>query len=180
VFHYLCSVPIILQTLHSLYGILGFSFVNMIQPVAAGKLFSVYSASGSSDFASQEQKAIAELERTRKAMLALQAGIQRSRAEGQGDANGLSEQLKTAQNDYNAARSTLASLRSGRRAENVDEQKKQTPSLNTYLERRSFAREFPDDAQMLKSYQIYDRSGNKTVFSSSYLQFLGSTVDVRI
>lgn len=173
-------MPTIHQTLHCLYGIFRYFLVNMIQPVAEGRLFSVYSASNSSDFQSQEQNAIAELERTRKAMLALQAGIQRSRADGAAQGDGLQEQLKAAQNDYNAARSSLANLRSEKRAQATDGQKKQSVSINTYLERRSFAREFPDDAQSLKSYQIYDRVGNKTVFSSSALQFIGSTIDVRI
>lgn len=158
----------------------------MIQPVAAGRLFSVYGSQLSSDFQSQEQEVIARLERTRQTMLSLQAVIQRVRSDGsrpgaaREDQGQLQGQLKTAQDEYNAARSALAELRSGTRAQAGAREKKQSPVSNTYLERRSFAREFPDDAQRLRAYQIYDRAGNKTVFSSSYLQFLGTTVDMRI
>lgn len=158
----------------------------MIQPVASGKLFQVYGSSASYDFQSQEQQAIAELERTRRAMLVLQAKIQRTRAdserfgESQGDVGQLQGQLQSAQQEYNTARSSLAELRTQQRTETTPTEQKTSYSANSYLEKRAFARAFPDDAQAIRSYQIYDRQGEKTVFSSSYLQFVGTTVDVRV
>lgn len=158
----------------------------MIQPVASGKLFQVYSSSVSYDFQSQEQGAIAELERTRRAMLVLQAKIQQTRAdserfgESQGDVGQLQGQLKSAQKEYNSARSALADLRSQKRTDASTTEQRQPYSANAYLEKRSFARTFPDDAQAIRSYQIYDKKGEKTVFSSSYLQFVGTAIDVRV
>lgn len=158
----------------------------MIQPVASGKLFQVYSSSVSYDFQSQEQQAIAELERTRRAMLVLQSKIQRTRAdserfgESQGDVGQLQGQLQSAQQEYNSARSTLADVRSQKRTEASNSEQKSSYSANAYLEKRAFARAFPDDAQAIRSYQIYDRQGEKRVFSSSFLQFVGTTVDARV
>ncbi len=157
----------------------------MIRPVASGRLFSVYSRSGSRDTNSQEQEAIARLEDTRRSMLTVQSRLYKTRAEtekfgeSQGNPAQLQDELRSARQEYDSARTALADLRA-RRQESTPQERRQTLPLQSYLEKRAFAREFPDDAQRLRSYQIYDNSGNKTVFSSSSLEFIGATVDMRI
>ncbi len=157
----------------------------MIRPVASGRLFSVYGLSGSRDTTSQEQGAIARLEETRRSMLSIQSKLYKTRAEteqfgeSQGDPAQLQEQLRSARQEYDSARTALADLRA-RRQEQTPQERRLAVPLQSYLEKRAFAREFPDDAQRLKAYQIYDNSGNKTVFSSSRLEFLGATVDMRV
>lgn len=155
----------------------------MIRPVASGRLFSVYGLSASRDTNSQEQEAIARLETTRRSMLSVQTKLYNTRAdserfgESQGDPVQLQDQLRAARQDYDSARAALAELRSKQQSEPVAERRPSVP-LQSYLEQRAFAREFPDDAQRLKSYQIYDNSGSKTVFAVSSLDFIGTTLDV--
>ena len=157
----------------------------MIRPVASGRLFSVYGLTGSRDKDSQEQEAIARLEETRRSMLAIQTKLHRTRAdserfgESQGDPAQIQEQLRSARREYDTARTALAELRA-RQQEQQPQERRQSVPLQSYLEQRAFARDFPDDAQRLKTYQIYDNTGNKTVFSASSLEFLGATLDVHV
>lgn len=158
----------------------------MIRPVASGRLFSVYNSS-SSETDTQEQDAIARLESARRAMLIVQTKLNKTRAENGGiadtesDPTQLQGELRSTREQYDEARAALAELRSRRQgsASKRATEHGQMP-LQSYLEKRAFAREFPDDAQRLRTYQIYNNRGDKTVFSASSLEFIGSTVDMRI
>lgn len=159
-----------------------------IQPIAAGRLFQTYRTESSANFYGQEQIAIANVDSKRASVLTIQAKIQQTKSdtvkfgESQGDVSALQSQLEAARKEYQTSRADLAQVRATQRNAASDPQKNQLrPSITSnFLEKRVFARDFPSDAKTLKTYQYYNNRGAVQTFSTSSLQFVGTTIDKKV
>jgi len=115
---------------------------------------------------SAEEKIIGEMERARAELTGMEA-----------DSLHNNERFKNAKTRFGALREELATLRSKNTEASKQHTNRRQP-LTSYLEKRLFESEFPDDAQRLKTYQIYTSKARKENLSFTSLEYLGTNVDV--